>query len=160
MKTFLIILTILLTVGIVYMWLNPIEKKVEIPHVEYKDSPAVDSLKNVSSKLTSKIEDLRDSLRKFAFKKVYIEGKTIYQLKDTFVHDTVYLLMNDVINYQDSIIMTKDSIIYHLTSDIKSMNDSVYYYRAMYIDEKTKRRKWKLVAVGSGILNVLMFLKR
>lgn len=160
MKTFLIILSIFLAAGLVYLWLNPKENKVEIPHVEYRDSPAVDSLKNVSKVLSCKIGVLRDSLKKYAYVPVYIKGDTIYRPKDRFVHDTIYLLMNDIISYQDSIITTKDSIIYHMTTDLKAMNDSVYYFRTMYIDEKTKKKKWRLVAVGSGILNILMFLKR
>lgn len=160
MKTILTILVVVLIAGIVYLWLNPKEKKIEVPHIEYKDSPIVDSLKKESTILTVKVKVLRDSLKNYTFKKIIVAGKPVYQLKDTFVHDTVYLLQNDIINFQDSLLMTKDSIIFHLTTDLKLKNDSLYYFKALFIDEKTKKKKWKIAAISSAVLNILMFLRK
>jgi hypothetical protein len=131
-------------------------KPIIIPQIEYRDSPKIDSLKNI-------IDTLQKNLiaKKKIFYKYIPTYKTTYKDTGSFkvIHDSIIFLADDIFKAQDSIISLKDSIIIDLTNTLKLTRDSVNYYRVLYIDEKTRKKTWKWVSAASLLLNGIFILK-
>ena len=153
------LLIIILAILAYFFWIKP-EKVIEIHKTEYKDSPINDSLKKANEKLTTKVVQYKDTLKNFAYTRIIFKTDTAYFLKETLVHDTAYILATDIISYQDSIIINKEGIIVNLTNELKLTNDTAYYFQELYTTTNKKLKRWRWFGIGSGAMNVLLFMKK
>lgn len=128
---------------LVILYFYRVDPKV-ITKIEYRDTIKIDSLNQKAIEYKTKVVIKKETLYKY-----------ITLVKDSIVRDSIFINVNAAFAYQDSIIMCKDSIIRILNKDIQIANDSIQYYKICITNEKTKVKRWRILAISEGLILVI-----